>query len=109
MLDEFDCQNTVNDDGNPTGGKVEGVGLDISWQDGPLGRGDDKAEPNGAFVETVLAGCKQRLQFYEVANGGKFSCDENKNAIEHIESALQWLEQRTKAREKREVEGTHTA
>lgn len=104
-----DCgiENKTDDNGNPTGGSVIGIGVAIHWQDGPLGRGEDRKEPNGAFVETVIAGCKQRLEFYQEANGGKFSCDENAQAIEYLDMALAVLAARTKAREVRAVEGTH--
>lgn len=104
MLDKFDALNYVDDNGNPTGGFVKGVGLIIDWQDGPLGRGEDRREPNGAFVETVIAAALQRLQFY---NEGKFRCRENSLAITHLEEALHWLNARTQNREKREVEGLH--
>jgi hypothetical protein len=66
-------------------------------------------EPNGAFVETVIAAAKQRLVFYQTANNGKFKCDENELAIFSLSLALQRLDQRTKAREARDVEGTHNA
>ena len=54
--------NDSDDDGNPAGGMVRGVGLFIQWQNGPLGRGDERREPNGAFVETVIAAAKQRIE-----------------------------------------------
>lgn len=104
-----DCviENDVDDNGNPTGGGVEGVGLFIGWQDGPLGRGENRKEPNGTFVETVISACIQRLEFYQSASDRKFSCRENALAITKLEEALHWLEHRTNARETRGVEGTH--
>ena len=107
MLDKFDAENTVDNDGNPAGGHVSGIGLEIQWQEGPLGRGEDRKEPNGAFVETVLAAVKQRLEFYQEAAGGKFKCRENGEAIARIDEALLVLDMRTKNREGRQVEGTH--
>ena len=86
------------------GGSVQGVGLHIDWQAGPLGRGKDRVEPNGAFVETVIAAALQRLEFYEE---GEFACHENVLAIEHLSEALEFLEKRTAKREERGVEGTH--
>ena len=106
MLAEFKAFNHHDSDGNPTGGEVSGTGLIISWQNGPLGRGTDRKDPNGAFVETVIAAAKQRLEFYQ---DSKFNCEENAIAITHLEKALDVLNSRTKDREKREVEGTHTA
>lgn len=111
MNDWKNCQaeNMTDENGNPTGGTVRGTGLYIDWQNGPLGRGDDRKAPNGAFVETVLLAVKQRIDFYQTANGGKFACRENALAITKIEEALHWLDSRTQAREARQVEGTHVA
>lgn len=97
-------ENTLDADSNPTGGHVKGVGIQIEWQNGPLGRGDDRKEPNGAFVEDVIVAAIQRIQFY---NDGKYRCRENSLAITHLEEAVHWLEARTRDREKRQVEGTH--
>ena len=108
MLGQFEAINDVDDNGNPTGGSVSGVGLSISWQNGPLGRGDDRKEPNGAFVETVIAAAKQRIEFYQKASDGRFECRENRLAIACLTDALGYLDDRTKSREARNVEGTHT-
>lgn len=117
-LHETDAQ------GNPAGGRTTGTGIQITWQAGPLGahvkacRGESKPgrqdsrcaagctrqEPNGAFVEGVLAAAKDRLEHYQ---GGKFACAENAAAIEAIDQALAALDSRTKGRVKRKVEGTH--
>lgn len=104
MRQQFFSSNYDDADGNPAGGTVEAVGLHIEWQNGPLGRGDDRTEPNGAFVETVIAAAVQRLEYY---NAGKFRCRENSLAITRLEEALHWLNHRTAAREARGVEGTH--
>lgn len=97
----------TNKEGNPTGGASVGTGFTIAWQDGPLGRDGDRIEPNGAFVEDVLDAVKGRIEFYEKANNGKFSCQTNKDALAHIVLALEALDSRTKERESRGVEGTH--
>jgi hypothetical protein len=109
---------------NPAGGRTTGTGIQITWQNGPLGRhGDDctpetkpgemdsrchppcdRRAPNGAFVEGVIAAAKDRLEFYQ---RGKFACDENAAAIEHLDAALEALSSRTASREKAGVEGTH--
>lgn len=104
MKQEFKADNHLDNNGNPAGGYVSGVGLSINWQEGPLGRGDDRKEPNGAFVETVLAAALQRIQHYQ---DSKFNCRENAIAITKIEEALLWLDKRTRDREARQVEGTH--
>jgi len=94
--------------GNPAGGSTAGVGIAITWQNGPLGRGDDRRAPNGAFVEGILQAAIGRLQFYQTASGGKFACRENALALTKLEEALMWLDKRTADREARRVEGTHT-
>jgi hypothetical protein len=104
MLAEYQCNNQADENGNPTGGSVSGTGLSIQWQDGPLGRGTDRKEPNGAFVETVIDAARQRIQFYQ---DSKFECRENAIAITKLEEALLWLNKRTSDREKRQVEGLH--
>ena len=104
MLHGYKATNECDENDNPTGGFVDGVGLDIRWQNGPLGRGEDRQEPNGAFVETVLDACRQRIDYYQKS---KFNCRENDIAITKIEEALMWLNKRTQDREKREVEGEH--
>ena len=110
MLDRNTTQtNTTDNNGNPTGGNVSGVGLSISWQNGPLGRDADRQVPNGAFVETVIEAARQRIEFYQTANNKKFACRENAIAITKLEEALLWLNKRTQDREARQVEGTHTA
>jgi len=109
MLDRFESTNEVDDNGNPSGGSVKGTGLLIEWQDGPLGRNGERRDPNGAFVETVIAAAKQRIEFYQKAANGKFSCRENALAITKLEEALHWLDHRTREREARQVEGTHVA
>lgn len=104
MLNEFNSIHWIDEDGNPAGGHSTSTGVLIVWQNGPLGRGDNRREPNGAFVETVIAMVKDRIQFYQ---DSKFSCEENKQAIKHLEAALDILSARTKRRELAGVEGTH--
>lgn len=106
MRQKLDAENWVDDDGNPAGGVVKGVGIEIDWQDGPLGRGEDRKEPNGAFVEGILEAAL--LEFYQES---KFRCEENALAvaITHRKMVLSYLNERTNKREIRGVEGTHTA
>ena len=106
MLQSITSSHETDSDGNPTGGTTTGVGLSISWQNGPLGRGEDRVEPNGAFVEGVIAAAVDRLEFY---NESKFRCRENSLAITHLQEALHWLQHRTADREVRAVEGTHAS
>lgn len=109
MLDKFTAKNSDDSDGNPAGGLVRGTGLSIDWQNGPLGRDSTRIEPNGAFVETVIAATKQRIEYYQTAKDKKFACRENAMAITKLDEALMWLNKRTQDREARAVEGTHVA
>ena len=90
--------------GNPAGGTTTGTGISISWQNGPLGRDGDRIEPNGAFVEGVIAAALDRLEYYQQS---KFKCRENALAITKLEEALHWCGHRTEKREEQKVEGTH--
>jgi len=104
MQQKFTAENHLDDEGRPAGGFVEATGLRIDWQNGPLGRGEDRIEPNGAFVETVIAAAVQRIEHYQ---SGQFRCRENAIAITKLEEALHWLNARTNRREAADVEGTH--
>lgn len=94
----------TDEKGNPAGGCSGGTGFTISWQNGPLGRDEDRIDPNGAFVEDVIAAVINRLEFYQQS---KFNCVANMQALEYLQKALEQLEGRTKERELRAVEGTH--
>lgn len=91
-------------DGNPAGGITQGNGFTISWQNGPLGRGEVRKEPSGAFVEDVITAAKARIEYYQAS---RFACEHNAAAIAHLELALEVLNARTADREARQVEGEH--
>lgn len=93
-----------DENGNPAGGVSCGRGFAISWQNGPLGRGDDRKIPNGAFVEDVIQAVIGRIEFYQKS---KFMCMDNENALKYLRLAAEALDHRTKDREQRNVEGTH--
>lgn len=102
----FFAENWKDDEGNPAGGVVSGRGFAISWQNGPLGRGNDRKEPNGAFVEDVIEAVIQRIEHYQ---DSRFECSHNLGAIRCLNGALDSLRARTANREGRGVEGTHEA
>ena len=104
MMQEIQATNKQDENGNPTGGNVSAIGIDINWQDGPLGNGSDRKDPNGAFVEGVIQSAIQRLEYFQ---DSKFKCRENALAITKLEEALHWLNWRTAKRIERKVEGTH--
>jgi len=104
MLQNVIGKHEFDENGMPAGGVTTGVGISISWQNGPLGRGPDRKEPNGAFVEGVIAAALDRLEWYQAT---KFKCRENSLAITKLQEALHWCDHRTRDREKRQVEGMH--
>ena len=109
MKQGYKAVNSVNEDGFPAGGFAQGTGIDIEFQNGPLGRDGERIVPNGAFVEDLIDVVIQRINFYQTAAEGKFRCRENAIAITKLEEAGLWLDKRTRDREARQVEGTHEA
>ncbi len=105
MTAPFFSHQFLDHDGNPEGGQTFGTGFSISWQRGPLGTGVDRVEPNGAFVETLIEAVIDRIEFYQRS---KFASDYNALALAHLYQALESLNARTKSRESRGVEGTHS-
>jgi hypothetical protein len=87
---EYEC--TLTD--GPTVGTVK-------FQNGPL----KEAGLNGMSDEALLAIVIDRLEGW---NSGPYKSRYNALAITKLEEALHWLEARTKDRQKRGVEGTHT-
>ena len=104
MEQEITETHDVDENGNPSGGATMGKGFSVIWQKGPLVVDGERIEPNGAFVETIIAAAIGRLKWYQTT---KFGCRENALAITKFEEGLHWLQHRTKEREKRGVEGTH--
>ena len=109
MLQEIESTHEVDPDGNLGGGKTTATGLEVNWQDGPLGQGEGRQEANGCFVETLIAAAIDRLQFYQQEADGRFACRENELTLIKLEEALHWQLHRTAAREIEGVEGTHAA
>lgn len=93
-------------DGRPAGGVTVGRGFTIAWQNGPLAVDGVRREPNGAFVEDVIAAAIGRIEAYQAS---MFACPENADALVALKAAAQYLDDRTKSRVSRGVEGTHTA
>ena len=89
---------------NPAGGWVQGKGLEIHWEDGPLGRGDERREPSGASVEAVVMAVIERMEFYQ---SSRLRCPENARTITRLQEAVHWMTHRTQDRELRGVEGTN--
>jgi len=109
MRQKIEGVHQTDDKGNPAGGFTTGTGIRIDWQNGPLGRDEDREDPNGAFVEGVIAAAIDRMKFYQSASDGRFRCRENALVLTKLEEALHWCDHRTQEREARKVEGTHEA
>ena len=100
----FKAHHFTDEHDRPAGGTTTGTGFTIGWQNGPLGRGPERRAPNGAFVEDIIDAARDRIAWY---NEMGFECEENMEAIDHLEKALGALDRRTKSRESHDVEGTH--
>ena len=84
MLHGHFSEHWHDEDGNPSGGVSSGRGFTISWQNGPLGRGNERQEPNGAFVEDVIQAVFRRIEHYQ---NSKFHCPENVDALLFLRKA----------------------
>jgi|1185.fasta_scaffold407562_1 hypothetical protein len=73
----------------------------LDFQDGPIG----ETGVNGVTNEVLLAVLIDRLEGFQ---SSKWACEENARALSNVREALADLESRTKARQERGVEGTHT-
>ena len=104
MLQQIAGKHETDGNGMPAGGITTGTGINITWQNGPLGKGLDRKEPSGAFVEGVIAAALDRLEWYQKS---KFICRENAFAITKLQEALHWLDHRTRRREFQGIEGTN--
>jgi hypothetical protein len=76
------------------------VQCEILFQNGPI----NEVGVNGVTQEVLLAIVADRLRSFQ---SGPYACRENALALTKIEEAQHWLQQRTIARMRRGVEGTH--
>jgi len=75
------------------------LAITLQFQDGAIhGEG-----ANGVTNEALLAVVMDRLQAWQQ---GDYACRENALALTHIEQGLMWLQERTRERLERGVEGT---
>lgn len=98
----------IDEPGQGGANHVYRIGLDdgttlaqIKFQNGPI----LETGVNGLTHEALLEIVADRLRAFQ---DGSFKCKENACALTHIEEAQHWLQQRTLARMRRGVEGTHT-
>jgi hypothetical protein len=90
----FDTKTNASMAGNPI------TGITVLFQNGPI----NEVGINGLTQEVLLAIVADRLRSFQA---GQFACRENALALTKIEEAQHWLQQRTLARMRRGVEGTH--
>lgn len=76
------------------------VMLAVDFQNGPI----KEAGANGVMDENLIAIVIDRLEGFQ---SGRYACEENQQALNHLEAALNALQERTRKREARGVEGTH--
>ena len=81
--------------------KADGPNQEISF----YAMQDPNTFTHGTTLEEVLRVCIERLQDLNQ----RFSCRENALAITKMQEALMWLNERTRERQDRGVEGKHEA
>lgn len=96
----FDTASNESDPFTAAYGKPA-VHATVLFQNGPI----PEKGVNGVTQEALLAIVADRLRSFQA---GAFACRENALALTKIEEAMHWLHQRTLARMRRGVEGTHT-
>lgn len=74
----------------------------LPFQNGPLGK--DGENINGISIEALIAVCIDRMRGFQT---GDFACRTNAIALTKLEESLMWLQNRTRDRVARGVEGTH--
>ena len=75
------------------------VDLEINFQNGMI----NEVGVNGISNEALLAIVAHRLEGFQ---DGPYACPENGAALQMVQSAMQWLQNRTTDRVARGVEGT---
>ena len=95
-MNEVITSNWTDTEGNHDGGVSTGIGFTIAWQRGSL----NEADRNGAFLIEVVEVCLNQIEYFQ---DGKFQCQENAEAIFHLEQAIASLKSR---RNRREQDGT---
>lgn len=81
-------------------GKPDRFLATLNFQDGPI----KEAGINGVMDENLIAIVIDRLRGFQ---SGAYSSRYNAIALTKLEESLMWLQQRTRDREARGVEGTH--
>ena len=83
----------------------ESVLAEISFQDGPIKEVGINGIQNIDLFDILL----DRLEYLQTMHNGKYACNENKDILDHLRKCKAIDKERTRAREKRNVEGTNEA
>lgn len=75
--------------------------ISFTIQNGPI----KESGVNGCQVDTIIEAARAILE----GLNKQFPCQENEEALAHLDQAIDWLEERKKNRERRAVEGTAQA
>lgn len=79
-----------------------GVGLDITWQQGPIATVNGRQRANGSTVEQVIYAAIFRLEYLDL----QVPDMHNREALTSLYAAIGHLEARTRDRARRGVMGT---
>jgi hypothetical protein len=93
----FSTQDNISRGEQPVAG-----GVVVLFQNGAI----KEHGVNGVTQEALIAICMDRLRSFQA---GPFACVANKQALFHLEVALDWLQKRTRDRIARGVEGQNKA
>lgn len=96
VITGFDTRSNASEEHRPTSE------MRILFQNGAI----PEKGVNGVTHEALLAILFDRLSGFQQ---GQFACDDNARALDHIDKALFYLQQRTVNRVRRNVEGKHEA
>lgn len=88
--------------GSYKGGVFTRHSTTILFQNGPID--EDGNGANGIQHEALLAILIDRMRGFQT---GPYACDDNEEALELLETALETMQNRTRERLARNVEGTH--
>lgn len=89
---------------SPSLTRFEGPHITLHFQDGPIG----VHGVNGTTNEEVLDLVTERITSLNTMDGGKYACPENEVALTYLRAVRRALEERTRLRMARGVEGTNT-
>lgn len=76
----------------------------VHFQNGPVKEVGKNGIQNIDLLDILL----DRLEYLQTQDNGKYACNENKDMLDHLRKCKEIDKERTRAREKRKVEGTNS-